>query len=160
MRTMHLRNLGVAGSAAALLALLATLAIAAGAGWALGTTLAPSQARTETPDPEAAPLDSDDAVVVHMTNALTFEPKTIEIRVGQTVRWENAGALPHTVTADPGKAGNPDLVRLPEGAAPFDSGLLMDGATFSHTFTVPGEYRYFCIPHAAASMAGTVIVRP
>ena len=44
------------------------------------------------------------------------------------------------------------------GDASFDSGQLEPGATFSHTFRVPGTYRYFCVPHEVAGMIGTLIV--
>ena len=43
----------------------------------------------------------------------------------------------------------------------FDSGLFGSGKTFSHTFTIPGTYPYYCIPHGApgrTGMAGTVVV--
>lgn len=132
-----------AAGAATLLGL--SVAAAVG-GWLLGTALVPANPR--------------DTVVVRMTDGLAFEPKVIEIRAGQTVRWENTGQLPHTVTADRTKTGDPDRVKLPEGAEPFDSELLGAGDAFSHTFTVPGEYRYFCIPHQMMGMVATVLVRP
>ncbi len=72
--------------------------------------------------------------------------------------WRNTSALPHTVTADPSKVVRPENVILPEGAAAFDSGNMDPGATFSHTFTTAGTYRYVCIPHELANMIGVVIV--
>lgn len=95
---------------------------------------------------------------VTMTNRLTFEPATLRIRAGQTVRWRNTSDLIHTVTADPALAQDPGSVRLPEGAETFDSGDLRPGDVFAHTFQVPGEYGYFCIPHELGGMVGTVIV--
>jgi plastocyanin len=64
----------------------------------------------------------------------------------------------HTVTADPARAFDASRVNLPEGASTFDSGDLAPGATFEHTFTVAGEYRYICVPHELAGMLGVVIV--
>ncbi len=97
--------------------------------------------------------------VVKMTNLLKFEPETLTVTVGETVTWKNGSDLVHSVTADPAKATIKGSVKLPAGAHPFDAGLLAPGATFEHRFTVPGTYRYFCIPHEGAKMVGTVVVR-
>jgi plastocyanin len=108
---------------------------------------------------QAAPVPgSGIAAEVGMTNRLTFTPDTVRIRVGETVRWTNGSALLHTVTLDPSKATNAASVSMPAGASTFDSGNIEPGATFDHTFTVPGEYKYVCIPHEAAAMVGWVIV--
>jgi len=101
---------------------------------------------------------TEPAVVVEMTNTLTFTPDTVTIRVGQTVRWENTSLLMHTVTADPGEATMAGSVTLPANAEPFDSGNMDPEETFQHTFDTPGTYTYFCIPHEAAKMRGTIIV--
>ncbi|MBM4029867.1 MAG: plastocyanin [Planctomycetes bacterium] len=95
-----------------------------------------------------------------MTNQLRYTPEEVTVTVGQTVVWTNTSSMSHTVTADPARAKDPSHVRLPEGAQPFDSGDMPPGATFRHTFEVPGEYVYFCIPHEAAGMVGRVNVRP
>lgn len=100
------------------------------------------------------------AAVVHMTNALRFSPAKVTIHVGQTVQWVNSAFATHTVTAIASKAKNKKDVLLPKGAKPFGSGAIKPGATFTHTFTVPGRYTYFCIPHEFAGMTGKVIVKP
>jgi plastocyanin len=64
------------------------------------------------------------------------------------------------VTADPSKAATAKNVLLPEGAQPFDSGNIDAGGTYSYTFTVPGTYRYVCLPHELAGMIGIVVVEP
>lgn len=110
----------------------------------LGTTLARSAA--------------DPAVVVGMTNTMTYTPDTVRVEVGETVRWENSSAVMHTVTADPEEAFKDGSVALPDGASTFNSGNMDPGQTFEHTFETPGTYRYFCIPHEAVGMQGTVIV--
>lgn len=107
-------------------------------------------------------LDRDtrqDTTVVTMTNSLDFEPAEVTIRPGETVVWKNTTVLVHTVTAIPDSAANPEHVHLPDGADPFASGRLDPGATFQHTFTASGTYDYFCIPHEAAGMLGTVVVK-
>jgi len=100
------------------------------------------------------------AAVVQITNMLTFSPKTVTIHQGETVHWDNISMIVHTVTADPKLATMKESVKLPKGAKTFNSGNLDHGETFEHTFTVPGTYRYFCIPHEAAKMRGEVIVLP
>ena len=103
----------------------------------------------------APPADAS----VRMTNQLTFEPQEVHISVGGVVEWRNASVLVHTVTADPSKAARPEeSVALPEGARPFDSGLLEPESRWRHRFETPGRYRYFCMPHEAAGMVGTVVV--
>jgi plastocyanin len=66
----------------------------------------------------------------------------------------------HTVTGDPSLAAVPANVQLPAGAQAFDSGAVQPGSTYTLTFTVPGTYRYVCLPHEGAGMLGTVIVNP
>lgn len=109
--------------------------------------------------PAAAPAPASGAVV-RLTNTLTFEPKVATIRAGQAVTWRNGSLLVHTVTADPALAANAKDVALPAGARPFNSGDLKPDAAYRHIFTVPGRYRYFCIPHEGAGMVGEVVVLP
>jgi LPXTG-motif cell wall-anchored protein len=56
----------------------------------------------------------------------------MNVSVGQTVSWSNAGQEDHTVTADDSS---------------FDSGTLHPGAGFSHTFTTAGAFAYHCEFH-------------
>ena len=48
---------------------------------------------------------------------------------------------------------------LRPNAMEFDSVLVSPGNDYSHTFTVPGTYKYFCIPHEAVGMVRTVVVK-
>ena len=70
--------------------------------------------------------------------------------------------MPHTATGDAGKNPVadrfPQYARLPDGAEAWDSGPLKPGESFTSTFTVPGTYAYFCIPHVLSGMRGTVEV--
>src|SRR5713226_9272722 len=50
------------------------------------------------------------------------------------------------------------MTDIPPGAKPFDSGFMRPGTTFDYTFTVPGTYRYTCVPHEKDGMNGTVVV--
>ena len=103
---------------------------------------------------------SDVAATVDMTPALTFEPAEITIRVGDKVEWRNRTLLTHTVTADPRITADASNIELPEGARPFNSAAIPPGQVFRYTFTLPGTYRYLCLPHEGQEMFGTVIVEP
>lgn len=99
-----------------------------------------------------------DTVFVDATDRLIFQPDSVTVRVRDVVTWHNAGVVQHSATADPTEATLDGSARLPDGAEPFNSGLLAEGETYSHTFRVPGRYDYFCMPHEGAGMTGTVIV--
>jgi plastocyanin len=71
-----------------------------------------------------------------------YSPRTVEIRVGDTVRWTNRDSVAHSATARNGS---------------FDTGLLAEGETGSVRFTAAGTYQYICTPHP--DMTGTVVVR-
>ena len=81
-----------------------------------------------------------------------FQPATVTIKVGDTVRWTNTGSFAHTSTSGTTTGGAPH----PDGL--WDSGSLFPGQTFSHTFTKSGVFLYYCTPHFS-SMTGTVNVQ-
>jgi len=87
-----------------------------------------------------------------------FVPASVNISVGDTVKWTNPGIITHTVTCDPAQAATQANVVLPAGVTPFDSGNMEEDATFSHTFTAKGTYKYVCKMHEAMGMIGTVVV--
>jgi plastocyanin len=87
-----------------------------------------------------------------------FIPDKVSIKVGQTVEWKNTGRTVHDVVTKPGPMVKADQVKVPPGAQPFDSGFMAPGKSFSYTFTVPGTYRYICIPHQGDGMVGEVEV--
>ena len=99
-------------------------------------------------------------VEVSMKNnpKMIYVPATAKIAVGDTVKWTNPGIITHSVTCDPAQAVVKENVALPAGVAPFDSGAMEQEATFSHTFTVKGTYKYVCKYHEAMEMVGTVVV--
>jgi len=106
-----------------------------------------------------AQSSGEPAAVVGMTNTLEFDPDTVRVQTGETVRWKNSSVIVHTVTADPEKATKSESVLLPDGASAFHSGNMDPKTSFEHTFETPGTYRYFCIPHEGTKMYGTVIVK-
>ena len=61
-----------------------------------------------------------------------FGPATIKVKKGTTVVWTNQDSVQHSVVADSGK---------------WESSLLAQGATYSHTFAAAGTFAYHCGPH-------------
>lgn len=123
----------------------------------------PTPTATAEPDPTATPEpdegdDGDGADLVIDIQDNFFDPEEIEVAPGDTVTWVNNGDLVHTATLDPEIAQDPDNAVLPDGAETWDSGDLQSGDEFSVTLEVPGEYVYFCRPHEALGMVGTIIV--
>jgi len=83
--------------------------------------------------------------VVTVSNS-KFEPKTLTVKAGTTVTWQNKEGA-HTVIASKGGL--------------FESDTLTAGGTFSYKFTKPGKYPYYCSFHGdkqGNDMAGTIIV--
>ena len=104
---------------------------------------------------------------VEMTDDLVFDPDEVTVSVGDTVVWENVGVVGHTVTAyadripadaDYFASGGFDAEEAARSGYP--DGDVPGGETYEHTFEVPGTYEYFCVPHEAADMVGTVVVEP
>jgi plastocyanin len=77
-----------------------------------------------------------------------FSPASVTIQRGDTVQWTwSAGG--HSSTS--GSPGSPSGL--------WDSGILNQGATFSHIFNTAGSFPYYCTPHGACcGMTGTVTV--
>jgi plastocyanin len=126
---------------------------------------APAPAKAAAPEGSATPNETPappgkPAAIVTMTNGMRFTPAKVMVEVGQTVEWQNKSIMTHTVTGDRTKAVKAEHVFLPPGARSFDSGSVGPGKTFSYAFTLPGTYRYFCIPHEAMGMLGEVEVKP
>ncbi|MDX1618649.1 MAG: plastocyanin/azurin family copper-binding protein [Balneolaceae bacterium] len=125
----------------------------------LGVVPGPGEMNLErTGDSPSIAPQPDPAATVGMTNTMKYTPDTVRIEAGESVRWRNSSLLVHSITGDPSESTVDGSVRLPEGAEPFDSGLMDPEATYTHTFETPGTYQYFCIPHEGARMYGWVIV--
>ncbi len=91
-------------------------------------------------------------------DGMQFSPNPITIHVGETVVWSNPSTEVHNVVDDPSQVTNKSEVQLPRGARPFNSGYIKPGQSYSHTFTVPGVYRYACNLHEDQGMFGKIIV--
>ncbi|MCB0064137.1 MAG: hypothetical protein KDE19_18570 [Caldilineaceae bacterium] len=96
-------------------------------------------------------------VTINGTTQAWYNPATLTIPLYATVVWKNKDIYPHTVTCDPAVADGV-AARLPDGAAPWDSGYLYTGETWSHMFTTPGQYIYFSRRKTAPYLVGTILV--
>ena len=79
--------------------------------------------------------------------SMVFSPEIVRIDVGDTVFWKSV---------DPGH--NVEFISkngVPEGVEKFKSKV---GKDAEYTFTIPGIYAYWCVPHKTMGMIGFVIV--
>jgi plastocyanin len=78
-----------------------------------------------------APLPATNEVSL---NRMAFFPNVLTVKPGTIVKWINSmvDQLDHTVNANDNS---------------FSSQALKPGDTFSHTFSTPGSYMYFCALH-------------
>jgi|AntDeeMinimDraft_4_1070355.scaffolds.fasta_scaffold00009_72 plastocyanin len=112
---------------------------------------------------ETIPLQSEprDSLTVSMMagedgTTLRFDPPLVWVKTGGTVTWGLESGN-HSVTAYHPDTDRPQ--RIPDDADPFDSDVLAESnPTFEHTFETPGVYDYYCEPHRANGMVGTVVV--
>ena len=80
------------------------------------------------------------------------------INRGQVVQFVNASRSPQVLTTDPNSAADKSHAASPNGATPWDSGVLNPGQAFTQTFTTPGDYTYFSIPGEAQGIVGHITV--
>lgn len=105
------------------------------------TTHPPTVAVPDTGGKAAAPAPSG-AKTAATIRGLAFNPGRIQISAGGTVTWKNEDEVAHTVTSPDGSLSSP---------------LIEPGASWSHTFSTPGTFAYFCTPHPF--MKGSVEVK-
>jgi plastocyanin len=148
----------------------ATAAVAGAAASGAGVEPVTGQTTAAEADATETPSGGTETHTVDMTDSLVFKPKRLSIAPGDTVVWENVGSLGHSVTAYEDE--------IPDGADYFasggfdgeqaardayttgdpESGDIPGGESYEHTFETEGVYEYFCIPHEAAGMVGTIAV--
>jgi len=133
---------------------------------ACGTGPIPGQSSTSTTSTSTSSTSSSGgcsaataqaAVTVDATDALRFVPASVCLKAGGTITWKNVGNIFHTTTDESALAANPANAELPSGATGWNHPL-NPGASFSLKLTVPGTYKYFCIPHETLGMLGQITV--
>ena len=89
-------------------------------------------------DPVAKPRRSRSAIAMAAASTgvtisdFQFAPASVTVNVGDTVTWTNDGPTPHSATSSGGS---------------FDTGIMDEGQSGSHTFTEAGTFAYICTPH-------------
>ena len=90
-------------------------------------------------------------VTIEMLNksgkeTMVFSKKIVRVNVGDTVLWKATN-----------KGHNVEFIKggVPEGVEKFKSKV---GKDTEYTFTIPGIYAYWCVPHKTMGMIGFVIV--
>jgi len=83
------------------------------------------------------------------SNVDFYDPKTLSIFQGSTVRWINDDSAIHTVTSGKGLSD-------PSNGVTFDSGNLLATQVFEYQFNEAGTYDYFCALHPF--MTGKIVV--
>jgi plastocyanin len=79
--------------------------------------------------------------------SLSYDPKKLEVRVGDSVVWNNESRTAHTATSDD------------EGKT-FDTGAIEPGKSSKPVkFEKEGDFKYHCKTHGE-SMSGTIVVKP
>jgi len=89
-----------------------------------------------------------------------LEPGLVHIEPGGVLEWEGEGIRNATTAYHP--ETHPPL-RIPEGADPWNSGVIRSGDTFAVTLDEPGIYDYadtttLCGTHEAYGVVGRIVV--
>ena len=121
---------------------------------------------TTRDEPEPITGKTWDVRMIAAGDSYRFAPASLTISRGDGVRWTLVAGPGHNVTFWPDSippAASSVLQRnMPHTAALLASPLLVNaGQTYLVSFAgVPaGTYHYYCAPHAAFGMIGTIIVR-
>ncbi len=117
------------------------LVVAGCAGEQIQSVPEPTVQILATPTLEAAPTATQAYTTYVQINEFKYTPNSVNIKVGDTVRWIQLDEEDHTVTTA-------DLI--------LDSPILPQGEEWSFTFEQPGTYEYHCNFHPG--MIGRVIV--
>lgn len=97
------------------------------------------------------------SITIDATNSLKFVPATACLKTGGTVTWKSTSDITHTTTDEPSLAAVASDAAIPKGATGWNH-ILAAGTSFSLKLTVPGTYKYFCIPHETLGMVASITV--
>lgn len=107
-----------------------------------------------------------DVKMVGDAKGYRFEPANFTVKVGDGARFTNVSGGPHDVTfwsdSIPAGVATQLNANMPNVMAPLTGPLL---TTPNETYTVsfaglkPGVYHYYCTPHLALGMTGTITVQ-
>ena len=98
---------------------------------------------TPVPTPISQASVSGNTITI---NNFAFTPRTMTVKTGSIVRWENKDSIPHRII----------FIDKDGQDTPVDSSVLSSTQSWSKKFDQPGTYPYYCKIHP--EMTGTVIV--
>jgi plastocyanin len=103
--------------------------------------------------------------LVHQGNQYRFEPSSLAAQSGDQVIFTLVSGGPHNIAFDAEQIADDRKAALakdmPDQMAPLASRILKDGESYTVTLDglKPGTYPYFCMPHAAMGMKGSITIR-
>jgi plastocyanin len=110
----------------------------------------------EVPSARPNALSQTFDVTVGPGGFFTFSPNTVNISVGDTVRW-TWGSDGHSVTSGEGCSANSQFCS-PDDMNCSGFNLSDTGTIYQHTFGTAGTYTYYCVAHCFRGMVGTINV--
>jgi plastocyanin len=132
----------------------------------------PGQSTPATPAPAAAAAPvaitgkTHEVRMIGDAKGYRYEPATITIKAGDGIRWIMVSGGPHNVSfwADSIPAGAAAQLTgaMEKQISPLAGALLLQS---NETYTISfgnapkGTYHYFCTPHLALNMKGTITVQ-
>src|SRR5438128_367383 len=81
-----------------------------------------------------APASAESEAARVTIDQFAYGPRELTVAAGTRVTWVNRDDVPHTVTSS-------------EKPRRFSSGTLDTDGQYTHLFTTPGTYEYFCAVH-------------
>ena len=102
------------------------------------------------------PSATSQIVDVMVGPGFSFSPDTVNISVGDTVRWTWASGG-HSVSSGPQCFADSQFCS-PNDMNCFPGTLSNAGTVYQHTFNTAGSYSYICFAHCFLGMAGVVNV--
>ena len=108
------------------------------------------------PAASGAPSATSTIFDVQVGPGFSFNPSTVNISVGDTVRWTWADSG-HSVSSGPPCVPDSQFCS-PNDTGCFPGTLSNAGAVYQHTFNTAGSYSYICIAHCLLGMTGVVNV--
>jgi plastocyanin len=108
---------------------------------------------SSTPTDTGASAKADATV---NTGLLSFDPKQVQIKTGQTVAWVGGDDITHVLVEGTYEVGSDGLRTTQTDDKVFNLSLTKKGQQVTHTYDKAGTFTYFCTIHHG--MNGTVVV--
>ncbi len=110
---------------------------------------------------QASPAAAETYIVKMGTDngLLQFQPSSVTIKPGDTVKWVMNKVPPHNAVFDNAKFPGADKAVAKKMS--HEKLMFSPGENYETTFpedATPGTYPYYCQPHRGAGMAGKIVV--